>query len=164
MKTLIAFSSKYGAAKKCAELVQKGLKHDVNLVNLKSGYSIDMKEYDTVIIGGSIYAGRFQKEAIKFIDNNKEDLLTKKIGLFTCCKDEGKKAIEYMENNFPEWIVKKALVKEHLGHEINIEKMKFLDKVILKAVAKVDKSYSDIKTENIEKLINTINRLDGISG
>ncbi|WP_432403736.1 flavodoxin domain-containing protein [Wukongibacter sp. M2B1] len=161
MKTLIAFSSKYGTTQRCGELVKKGLSHDVNMINLKSSSSPNLKEYDVVIIGCSIYAGRAQKEVVKFIESNKEALQTKKIGLFVCCKDEGKKALGYIKTNYPDWIMKKALVKEHFGHEINLDDMGILDKIILKVVAKTTRSYSDIKTEKIEGFINNINRLDG---
>ncbi len=161
MKTLIVFSSKYGTTQNCGELLKKGLNHDVNMINLKNSYSVNLKEYDVVIIGCSIYAGRAQKKVVKFIENNKEALQTKKIGLFVCCKEEGEKALEYIKGNYPDWIINKALAKEHFGHEVNLEKMGFLDKIILKAAAKVTRSYSDIKTENIESFVNTINRLDG---
>ncbi|WP_432666873.1 flavodoxin domain-containing protein [Wukongibacter baidiensis] len=161
MKTLIVFSSKYGTTKSCGELVKKGLKNEADIVNLKDNYSISLNEYDLVIIGGSVYAGRIQKKVVKFMENNKEELGNKKIGLFVCCKEEGEKALEYIKANYPEWIINKALVKEHFGHEVNLEKMGLLDKIILKVVAKATKSYSDIKTDNIEGFINTINRLDG---
>lgn len=160
MKNLIVFSSKYGTTKRCGELLKKGLKNHTDMINLKDNYSVNLKEYDVAIIGCSIYAGRAQKEVINFIENNKEGLQTKKIGLFICCKEEGEKALEYIKANYPEWIMNRALVKEHFGHEVNIEKMGFLDKIILKVVAKANKSYSDIKTENIEGFINAINRLD----
>lgn len=164
MKTLIVFSTKYGTTKKCAELVKNGLKHEVNLVNLKNDNSINLKEYDTVVIGGSVYVGKIQKEIVKFVDDNKKDLQTKKIGLFVCCKFDGKKPLEQIQNSLPEWIVKKAFAKEYLGHELRLENMSFFDKLITKSVVKVKESYSDLKTENIDRLISAINRLDGISG
>lgn len=163
MKAIIVFRSKYGTTKKCAELIAEELKCDIDFLNLKSNRSVDIKEYDIVLIGSSIYASKIHNSVIKFIDNNKQELKNKKIGLYVCCKEEDEKALEYIKNNFPEWIVKKALVKAHLGHEINLEKMSFLNKVIVKTVAKVDRSYSDIKTENIENFISSINRLDGVN-
>lgn len=161
MKNLIVFSSKYGTTQRCGELLKKDLKNDTDMINLKDNYSVNLREYDVVIIGASIYAGRAQKEVIKFIENNREGLQTKKIGLFICCRDEGEKALEYMKVNYPEWIMKQALVKEHFGHEIHLEKMGFLNKVIVKAVAKVSEGYSDIKIENIEGFMKAVNRLDG---
>lgn len=164
MKTLIVFSTKYGATEKCAELVKKGLNHEVNLANLRNSKSVNLKEYDNVIIGGSVYVGKIQKEIAKFVDDNKKDLQTKQIGLFVCCKFNGDKAMEQIKNSLPDWVVNKAFAKEYLGHELSLEKMSFMDKLITKSVVRVKESYSDLKTENINRLINTINRLDGISG
>ncbi len=164
MKTLIVFSTKYGAAQKCAEILKKGLDHEVNLVNLRNSKPINLKNYDNVILGGSVYVGKIQKEITQFVDENKNDLQSKKIGLFVCCKFSGDRAMEQITNNLPEWVVNKAFAKEHLGHELSLEKMSFMDKLITKSVVKVKESYSDLKTENINRLINKINGLDGVSG
>ena len=157
MKTLIAFSSKHGATEKCANLIMKELKGTVDIINLKGQTSKDISSYDNVLIGGSIYAGRLQDEVKKFAKENEEILSNKNIGIFICCKDEGEKAIEYMEYNMPEVVFERAIIKEHLGHEITLEKKNFIEKALLKNLFKVKESYSNIDYDAIKRITNKIN-------
>ena len=53
MSTLIAYASKYGFTKTCAENLAKKLGDQVELCDL-GGNQPDLKKYDKVIIGGSI--------------------------------------------------------------------------------------------------------------
>ena len=62
MSTLIVYASKYGCTEKCVKLMSKKLNDKVDLINLKNINDIDLSKYDKVIIGGSIYIGRIQKE------------------------------------------------------------------------------------------------------
>lgn len=164
MRTLIVFSSKYGATQKCAESIKNGLKHDVSLVNLRNQTCSNIDDYDVILIGSAIYAGKIPKEISTFLNENKKELLTKKIGLFLCCKEEGLKAQNYLKDNFPDWVYERAFIKEHLGHGINFKKMNFIEKVIIKSLIKIKESYLDLKHDNIERVINTVNRLDDSRG
>jgi menaquinone-dependent protoporphyrinogen oxidase len=157
MKTLIVFSSKHGTTEKCANLIMKELKGTVDIINLKNQISKDISSYNNIIIGGSIHVGRLQDEVKKFAKENEEVLKDKNIGIFICCKDEEDKAIEYMKYNLSELIVEKAIVKEHLGHEINLEKMNFLEKALLKNIFKIKESYSKIDYDAIKRIANKIN-------
>jgi menaquinone-dependent protoporphyrinogen oxidase len=159
MKTLIVFSSKYGTTEKCANLIMKELKGDSQIINLKNDKYKDIDSYDNIIIGGSVYAGRLQSEVKEFVEKNEEHLKNKNIGLFVCCKDEGEKAIEYLKYNISESIFENSFITEHLGHEINLEKMNFLEKTLLKKLFKVKESYSEINYEKISKIANKINVL-----
>lgn len=164
MKTLILVSSKYGAAEKCAKLIMKDLEEKVDMINLKNKECKEIDSYDTVIIGGSVYAGRIGKEIKKIIENNKESLCKKNVGLFVCCKEEGEKAQEFIKANIPEWLIERAFIKEHLGHEINLEKMNFLERFLLKNIFKVKESYSMIDYDALKRLIEKINRMDVVNG
>lgn len=157
MKTLIVYSSKHGTTEKCANLIAKDLMGLVEIVNLKNKTCKDINSYENVIIGGSIHAGRLQDEVKKFAKENEEILGNKNIGLFVCCKDEGEKAIEYMQYNLPESIIEKSIIKEHLGHEINLDKMNFLEKILLKGIFKIKESYSKIDYDAIKRITNKIN-------
>ncbi|KNF08988.1 flavodoxin [Gottschalkia purinilytica] len=164
MKTLIIFSSKYGSTKKCAELIMKDLKGKVNMINLKNQKCKNVDNYDTVLICGAIYAGKLHSEVRKFVEDNKECLLEKNLGLFICCKEEKEKALEYMKYNIPDLIIQKAFIKEHLGHEINLEKMNFLEKFLLKSIFKIKESYSKVDYDAIKRITNKINEMGVTNG
>lgn len=84
MNTLIVYSTKYGCTEKCASILSKKLMGKVELCNLKIGSIPNLSEYDKVIIGGSIYIGKIQKEVSEFCSRNLDVLKDKKIGLFIC--------------------------------------------------------------------------------
>lgn len=164
LKTLILYSSKYGTTEKCAELLASQLKGSVSAINLKKDSIKDIKEYDYVLIGGSIYAGTIDKAVKSFIEANEELLKGKNTGLFLCCSEKEKALNEFMKNNFPAWLMEKAFVKEHLGHEIKLEEMNFFERGLLKHIMKVKESYSKIDNEAIARLAGNINRMEAING
>ncbi|HHV99651.1 MAG TPA: hypothetical protein GXX36_08780 [Clostridiaceae bacterium] len=160
MKTLILFSSRYGATEKCANLIMKGLRDDAEVINLKNGESKDIDNYDVILIGGGVYAGKLQSEITKFIEDNKECLRNKKVGVFLCCK-ESEKTSEYAKANLPAWLVNDLFLLENTGYEINFERMNFLEKFLFKSLFKIKRSYSDLKYDSIEKIVNEVNRMGG---
>ncbi len=164
MKTLILFSSKYGATEKCAEFIAQGLKGTVDLVNLKKETCKGLDSYQTILIGGSVYAGRLQGEVKQFLEAHQPILKEKNIGLFLCCKDEGAKAIEYLQTNLPPWALERAFMKEHLGHEIDFNKMNFMERTLLKVIFKVKEGYSQINTDAIKRVTKIVNELDAVNG
>lgn len=157
MKHAIIFSSKYGSAEKCAKLIKQKLEGTTQLINLKTDTIKDIQEYDSIIIGGAIYAGKIQKNLKKFVSNYENELSKKKLGIFLLCKEEGKEIEEYFNNNFLEGILKHASVKKHLGHEINLEKMNFLIKIMFKKFFKIKESYSMLNQDAIDQLADIMN-------
>ncbi|SHI45293.1 Flavodoxin domain-containing protein [Desulfosporosinus lacus DSM 15449] len=57
MRTLIIFSSSHGTTEKAAQLLKKQLNGEVELINLKKLSNPPLSDYDSVILGSSIYAG-----------------------------------------------------------------------------------------------------------
>jgi menaquinone-dependent protoporphyrinogen oxidase len=156
MKTLVLYSSRYGSTEKCANLIMKRLNGKADAVNVKNLKIDAMDSYDTILIGGGIYAGRFQSEITEFVKRNEEYLRSRKVGVFLCCK-EGEKITEYIKTNLPDWLTSELFILEHLGHEINIDKLNFMGKFLFKTLFKVKESYSDLKYDSIDRIVNTIN-------
>jgi menaquinone-dependent protoporphyrinogen IX oxidase len=79
-KVLVLYFSKYGTTKKYAEWIASELNGDIgNVKNIKP----DMLEnYDTIIIGSGLYAGKI--EGVKLLIDNYEAIKEKKLILFTC--------------------------------------------------------------------------------
>ncbi|NLY38245.1 MAG: hypothetical protein GX044_02975 [Firmicutes bacterium] len=65
METLIAYSTRYGCVEKCAKMLAEKLDGKVTLVNLLK-MRVDPAPYERVIVGGSIYIGKIQKEVRDF--------------------------------------------------------------------------------------------------
>lgn len=79
-KVLVMYFSKYGSTKKYAEWIASELNGDVyNIKNIKQDI---LENYDTIILGSGLYAGKI--EGINIIINNYETLKDKKLIIFTC--------------------------------------------------------------------------------
>lgn len=152
MNTLIAYGTKYGCAEKCAIELSKEFDGNVEIVNLKGNNKIDLNKYDRVIIGGSVYIGKIQKEVTEFINSNLNELLEKQIGLFICGMQEGDAFDKEVIDSFHADLLNKAKSVKSFGGEFTFKKMNFMEKAIVKKIAKVSTDKSDIKHENIKKL------------
>jgi menaquinone-dependent protoporphyrinogen oxidase len=153
VKTLIAFATKHGTTKKCAQILAEKMSGAV-LADLKTEKP-DPAEYECVIIGGSIYMGRLRKEARKYIAKYKEQLKKKKLGLFIC-SGSVENLNQYLQTNIDKDIIDCAQAKIAFGGLFDISVMKGMDKMIAQAavndaVAK-NTPMPCILTENIEKM------------
>lgn len=157
MRTLIIYASQHGCAQKCAEQIQQGLEGSLELVDVKKSERMNLAEFDTVIIGGSIHAGHIQKKVKKFCQTNLTKLKKKKVGLFICCMEEGEKAEQQFCEAFPEELIQHASAAGLFGGEFNIEKMNFFQKAIVKKVAGVEESVSKISEERVGQFIQQMN-------
>jgi menaquinone-dependent protoporphyrinogen oxidase len=148
MAAIIVYKSQHGCTEMCANELAKNLKDDATLVNLKKMPDADITEYETVLIGGSIHVGRIQKA-----------VLTKRIGLFICCMEEGEKAREEFDSAFPEQLREHAKATGIFGGAFNFDRMNFIEKTIVKKVAHIDKSVSKVNEDAIGEFIGKMNQL-----
>lgn len=156
MKTVIIYTTKHGCTDKCAHTLANELDINTSLKNLETEKNIDFSKHDTVIIGGSIHAGAINKKLRSFVDKNVDSLLQKKLGLFICCMYEGEKALAQFQDAFPEVLREKAIAHGIFGGEFDLEKMNFLEKAIVKKVANVEESVSNINYANIKSFAEKI--------
>ena len=101
MKALIAYRSKYGAAAMCAEKVAERLSAECEIADLKRD-NPNPARYDFVIIGGSVYAGRIQREVLSFCEKYRSILEGKTVGLYICCLYKDDKAQK--QNRSQPWL------------------------------------------------------------
>jgi len=156
MKTLIAYTTNHGCTEKCAMKVKMQLNQDTELLDLKHSRSIDLNKYETIVIGGSIHAGRIQNRVKKFCQQNLELLRSKKVGLFLCCMEEGETAEKQFINAFPGELIQHSSASGIFGGEFNFERMNFIEKTIIKKVAKVDQNISKIDENSIAEFVRAI--------
>lgn len=157
MKTLIVYGTKHGTVEKCSKVLKDKLHGEVIILNIKKESVPDLNLFDNIIIGGSIYMGQIQKEIKNFSIKNADILNRKRIGLFICGMNEENAEAQF-NNAFTKELINSAVVKELFGGEAILKNMNFLERFIMKKVAKIDKDVSKILLENINKFADLINR------
>ena len=75
--------------KQVAEYIARKTGSDI--FNLKEITLINMDEYDSVIFGTGIHAGKPYKPLVEFLEKNKDNLNGKKLHLFIECMFNGEK-------------------------------------------------------------------------
>ncbi|MGQ9800764.1 MAG: flavodoxin domain-containing protein [Candidatus Saccharicenans sp.] len=149
-KTLIVYVSRHGTTEKAVEILKQELP-EATTCNLMKESCPPLENFDRVIIGGSIHAGRIQKKIKNFCRKNLALLLTKEIALFICCMYDGQKAEDQFNQAFPEELRQKARVKGIFGGELLFEKMNFLERTVIKKFIGVKESISRFQPEEIKE-------------
>ncbi|MGB4588126.1 MAG: flavodoxin domain-containing protein [Clostridiaceae bacterium] len=157
MKTLIAYATKHGCTEKCANKLKDELGGQVDLINLEKVNKIDLSLYDQVVIGGSVYAGRIRKPVSEFCMQNLDELTKKRIGLFYCGIANGEDIEKEMNTSYPPELLKAASAKEFFGGELILDQMNFLERYVIKKVAKVSSNLSQIRVDKINEFAKVLN-------
>ena len=154
MNTIILFSSRYGCAEDCGESLKAGLPGAVKLINMDrvNINAIDLEPYDSVILGSSIYIGSVSKNMKAFCKNNVDVLCRKKVGIYLCSAFS-EQADQYASQNFPPALLKHASVIKGFGGEARLNKMKTIDKLIMRAATKGRYDSLKISHENITEFL-----------
>ena len=157
MKIAIAYAGKTGTTEKCAGLLGEKLQGAV-LINLCKE-EINLKKYDLIILGSSIRMGVIHPKVREVITNNMEAILKKKMAMFICCGNVGEWKNNFI-NNIPKQVLDSFITYNTFGGEMNLEKLKGMDKFIIKMVSKNNKSMLDVKIDkhNIDDFAKIINK------
>ena len=83
--------------------------------------------------------------------------MTKRVGLFLCCMEEGDNAEKQFSEAFPPELRNHAIATEIFGGEFNFDRMNFIEKMIIKKIAHVDHSVSKIDEEKIVDFVHAMN-------
>lgn len=160
MKTAIIFKTKHGTTEKVAYMLAKDLSSDgseVRVIDLAKTRQPHLVSYERIIIGGSIHVGKIQREIRTFCERHTDVLRTKKLGLYICCMEtDDKKRQKEFEDAFPENLKKHASAKAIMGGEFLLEKMNFIERLVVRKVAHTRESVHDIDTEAVEKFLKEI--------
>jgi menaquinone-dependent protoporphyrinogen oxidase len=159
MKTLIIYASKYGSAEKCSNLLRDKLNDEVEIVNIKKESIPEITLFDNIIVGGSIYMGRIQKEVKQFCLKNISVLKNKNLGFFICCMNENEGAEKQINTSFPEELLKNAVARGYFGGEFKFKKMNFLEGFIIKKISKTSEDSSKLLQENINEFAQLMNNI-----
>lgn len=131
---------------------------EVRVIDLAKTRQPHLNGYQKIIIGGSIHVGRIQREIKTFCERHNELLMNRKLGLFICCMEtsDKKRKLEF-EDAYPAELIKHASAKGIMGGEFLLEKMNFIERLVVRKVAHTRESVHDIDTEALEKFIKDIN-------
>ncbi len=157
-KTVIIYQSRAGTTEKAARILSEKINGDTTLINLKKDKNPPLDDYPRVIIGGSIRASMIQSGIKKYIEKNMDILKTKDVGLFLCCMEEGDNAEKQFNESYPEELRNMAKAKGLFGGEFDFNKLNFLEKGIIKKVAGITESVSNIKHEAIDAFASKLNK------
>lgn len=136
MKTLILYTTKHGTTTKCAELLAKKFPGQVDVMKLSDNHP-ELTGYDTVILGGSIYAGKIQKDMKAFCSSYIDTLKRKRLGLFICCMSAAQ-ADDELKASFPAELVAHATATARLGGGFKFKEIGFFEKMSITAFLKSD--------------------------
>jgi menaquinone-dependent protoporphyrinogen oxidase len=147
---LVAYASKYGATQEIAEKIgevlrQAGLQADVTPVD---GIR-DLTPYQAVILGSAIYIGKWQKEAVRFLQTHEKTLADRPVWLFSSGPTGEGDPVELVEGQrlpaglqpVVDRIQPRDIAVFH-GH-INPDKINFIEKWAIKSLVK--KPFGDFR-------------------
>lgn len=83
MATLIVYASSGGNTKAVAEYIAS--KTEGKAVDVSAASSVDLSSFDTIVIGGRVWAGNIPKSLIEFVNKNKDIISQKKSAFYVCC-------------------------------------------------------------------------------
>lgn len=161
MKAVIVYESLHGSTEKCAKILSTLIHQDIELIRLRDHEGFRPGAYDLVIVGGSIHHGVIHSRIEKFLRENHHELLSRNLGLFLCCMEEGETARKEFESAYSEDLRSKALATGIFGGELKLDKMNFFEKKITRKITGIKSSVSKINEEEIRLFADKINRVIG---
>ena len=147
MKIVIAYSTKSGTVRECAEeLAKKLAPNEVELADLNLTPP-DITGFDIVIIGGYVRMGKISKKMTQFIDENKSVLGETMHAFFLCC-GLPESTEYYFKKSIPRELLNSSISNMCFGGDLRVNKQKGLDKFIAKMILK------EIRNNNISEDMN----------
>ena len=154
MKTIILYATKHGAAAEIAKRIAAQF-DDADVYDLKQGNIPLLDDFERVIIGSSVYAGTFRKEAKTYLAVKADELCEKKLGLFISGMSESESDSMFTSNAPPE-VVKAAVVKDILGGIYDPEKSNFFERFIMKIITKQSGRIDKINDDKINRFVEAM--------
>lgn len=157
MKIAIIYSSKYGTTEKICCTIERAIKKhvEVDVVCIDSHTCLNLSEYDVIILGTSIYAGKPRKNMTTFCNTHHKDLLSRHLVLFICGMDR-EHAIKEIEAAYNEALINHSLCTTFFEGEYLLPKMNLADKLLLRIFFHVKKSRIRDYREDIKVIVDKL--------
>lgn len=136
MNTIVIYKSKYGSTKQYAEWIAEEL--SCRAINAKDVKFEDIKDYDTIIYGGGLYAEVINGSTI--ITKNIDKLADKKVIVYTTgltpvdCREYYDKMV--VEKNFKNGVPENVKIFNFIGKMI-IDELSLVHKTAIKTLKKI---------------------------
>ena len=132
MSGIVIYKSKYGATKKYAEWISEAIGFEC--VSVQDADINKVVEFDTVILGGGIYAGGIA--IVPFLKKNYSKLKDKKIIVYTCGASpyDEKSVNEVIDKNMKDEL--KGIPVYYCRGGFDFKNMTFMDKTLCKMLRK----------------------------
>ncbi len=154
MRNIIIYATKHGFTERCASNLKENLTGETTLYKTGSNQgTLNLDQYDKVIIGGPVYVGKLRPELVKFVKENQNKLLGKNLFLFAC---SGDMEADYIKESLPAEIYNKAQHKAHFGAELRYKSLGFMEGIILRLMGK--KEYSRMDVDAIKEMADKVNQ------
>ena len=135
MNVLVIYTTKTGTVVTSLDILEKYLPQaKITRCNLMENCEIpSFENFDFVLVGSSIRMGKIHKKVKKFLSDNHDRLLSLNVGYFLCL---GFVDLfdEYMIKNFPKDLRDNAAAITCFGGDMNPDKHRGFDKMIIKMV------------------------------
>src|SRR5208283_2243523 len=148
-----------GTAAACARGIAERIGGDVALADLADARDLDPREYEVVIVGGSIYAGKIQRRVVSFCEKNRSILLQRRVGIFLCCLYEGEEALMQLQSAFPDWLLAHAFARVLPGGEVHYDRLTFLDRLLVRSLPHRTGQFSRMRPEALDELAAAVEAL-----
>jgi menaquinone-dependent protoporphyrinogen oxidase len=159
MRVLIAYRSKYGTTAACARLLGAKIRAEAVIVDLARQPWPDAREFDVVLIGGSIYGAKIQREVSTFCERQREKLLNRRVGLFLCSMYQGELAQTQLQGAFPKWLLEHAFVTSLFGGELHRARLTLWDRFSLLGNPRWSQEVLHIDQGALESTVAAVNAL-----
>lgn len=155
MKTLVAFSGKYGTSRMFAKRVADAFGNGSMALDLKNVKTVKWDEWDAYVVGGGIYIGKTRGDLKAFCKGFANELAKKPLGIFICAADdEPKNTAQYLDKNFPQLMLKTAKIKTRFpGGQVLPEKAGFVYKAMFPKMKKsTDEEIQEMVRSFVEQM------------
>jgi menaquinone-dependent protoporphyrinogen oxidase len=159
MKTLVAYRTKYGTAAACARTLAEKIGGEIALADIADARDVNVREYEVVLVGGSIYAGKLQRGVVSFCERNRDALLHSRVGIFLCCLYQGEEAAIQMQSAFPDWLLAHAFAQVLPGGEVHYDRLTFLDRILVRSLPHPKGDISRLRPQALDELAAAVKAL-----
>ena len=155
MKILVAYSSKSGTTRECAEKLATLLPKDsVTLSDIEND-SPALAEFDIIAIGGYVRMGKMSKAFKSFVAEN-ESLLCEKPHAFFMCAGLVESTDYYFEKAIPRHLLNSSISNMCFGGDLRVKLQKGFDKIIARIILSSIKNHNLDEDRDEDKMIPAI--------
>ena len=159
MNTLIVYTSRYGSTKDSVKNLAASIHGMVDMVDLGCEKAPELGQYQVIIIGGPVLAGRVSRKVRSFVKSHATELASRKVGFFVSALARYDRAMEYLAGSFPAQLRSQAFATETFGGILNLDKVNPLHRIMLKRFAGIKWSRNHINPAGIERMAAAVNKL-----